>query len=68
MAGILNKAHADGAFEEVVIAAPPTALRELRDHLSAKTAAAVIAQFAKTLTDHPIDKIEKVLKSDLDAL
>ncbi len=68
VAGILGKAHADGAFEEVVVVAPPAALSELRDHLSAKTAAAVIAQIAKTLTDHPIDKIEKVLKADLDAL
>jgi len=68
VAGILNKAHADGAFEEVVIVAPPAALGELRDHLSAKAAGAVIAQIAKTLTDHPIDKIEKILKSDLDSL
>jgi protein required for attachment to host cells len=68
VAGILGKAHADGAFEEVVIAAPPAVMSELRDHLSANVAGAVIAEIAKTLTDHPIDMIEMILKADLDAL
>lgn len=68
VADILNKAAADEAFEEVVIAAPPKVLSELRDHLSAKAAATVIAEIAKTLTDHPLDRIAKILKADLDAL
>lgn len=68
VAEILNKAAADGAFEEVVIVAPPAVLSELRGKLSAKAAAAVIAEMPKTLTDHPLDKIAKILKSDLDAL
>jgi len=68
VADILNKAAADGAFEEVVIAAPPKVLSELRDHLSTKTTGAVIAEIPKTLTDHPVDRIEKVLKADLNAL
>lgn len=52
----------------MVIAAPPAVLSELRDHLSANVAGAVIAEIAKTLTDHPIDMIEMILKADLDAL
>lgn len=68
VAGILGKAHTDGAFEEVAIAAPPAVLSELRDHLSANVAGAVIAEIAKTLTYHPIDTIEMILKADLDAL
>lgn len=66
VADILNKAAADGAFEEVVIVAPPKVLSELRDHLSAKTARLVIAEIPKTLTDHPVEKIERILKADLD--
>ena len=48
-----------------MVSVPPALLSELRDHLSAKAEGAVIAQIAETLTDHPIDKI---LKTDLDAL
>lgn len=68
VATILNKAAQDGAFEDIVIVAPPAVLGELRPKLSPQTAPRVLAEIPKTLTNHPIDKIESVLKTALDAM
>lgn len=54
------KAHA-GAFDRLVVVAPPKVLGELRRVLHAEVEARIVGTLDKTLTNHPIDKIEKVL-------
>ncbi len=57
-----------GAFERLVLVAPPKILGELRQALHKEVADKVIAEIPKTLTGHPLDKIESLLKDDLAAL
>ena len=65
---ILNRAARDGAFSSVVIVAPPPVLSALRDRLTGQVAGLIEAEIAKTLTNHPVDKMAAILKSDLDAM
>ena len=66
LAAILyKKAHA-GEFERLVIVAPPATLGELRNTMHKEVAERVIGEIPKTLTNHPIDKIEKLVKAELE--
>lgn len=60
------KAH-DGAFDRLIIVASPEVLGNLREGLHKEVADRVIAEIPKTLTNHPIDQIEKLVKRELDA-
>jgi protein required for attachment to host cells len=53
-------AHA-GRFDELIIVAPPHTLGELRGHLHSEVRARTIAEVDKTLTQHPVHEIERVL-------
>jgi protein required for attachment to host cells len=53
-------AHA-GKFDKLVVVAPPLVLGDLRKTWHPEVAGRVIAEIDKTLTNHPIGKIEKVL-------
>jgi len=53
-------AHA-GKFAKLVVVAPPLVLGDLRKEWHSEVADRVIAEIDKTLTNHPIGKIEKVL-------
>ncbi|QBK31291.1 host attachment protein [Roseitalea porphyridii] len=53
-------AHA-GRFEHLVIAAAPHVLGEIRKELHKEVADRVIAEVDKDLTNHEVDKIEKLL-------
>lgn len=53
-------AHA-GRFKKLVVVAPPLVLGDLRKTWHPEVAQRVIAEVDKTLTNHPIRKIEKVL-------
>lgn len=66
VAAILNQAAQDDAFQEIVIVAPPAALGDLRKELNPETTKRVIAEIPKTLTNHPITKIQDLLKTTLD--
>jgi len=68
VAAILNRAAQDGAFDEIVIVAPPKVIGDLRTELNSDAAKKVLAEIPKTLTNHPIEKIESLLKSALDAM
>jgi protein required for attachment to host cells len=68
IAAILNRAAKDDAFESIVIVAPPKVLGELRTELDPEAAKKVSAEIPKTLTNHPIEKIESILKSELDEM
>lgn len=67
IANILYKQAHTGAFERIVLVAPPATLGELRNQLHPEVRAKVVAEIAKTLTNHPIDKIESLLLKELEA-
>lgn len=61
---LYQKAHKN-KFEKLVIAAPPNILGELRDKMHKEVSSRVIAEIPKTYTNHPIDKIEGLIKTEL---
>ncbi|RBI69091.1 Host attachment protein [Roseovarius sp. TE539] len=64
---LYKRAHA-GAFSRIVLVAPPGVLGELRQHLHKEVQERVVGEIAKDLTNHPLDKVEKMLKSELDPM
>lgn len=65
IAEILYKQAHKGAFEKIILVAPPNTLGELRSELHQEVADKVVGEVPKTLTNHPIDEIEKILKGEL---
>ncbi|WP_375262275.1 host attachment family protein [Palleronia sp.] len=63
---LYKKAH-EGAFKEIVLVAAPGVLGELRNKIHKEVEQKVIAEVPKTLTNHNLDDIEKVVKHELDA-
>lgn len=61
---LYRQAH-KGRFEKIVIVAPPGVLGELRDEMHQEVSNKVIGEIPKTLTNHPVEEIEKIVKSDL---
>lgn len=61
---LYERAHR-GDFRRIVIVAAPSVLGELRDKLHSEVADRVVGEVDKTLTNHPVDEIEKVLKAEL---
>lgn len=51
------------AFQKIVLVAPPLVLGELRKQLHKEVADKVIGEVSKTLTNHPIDEIERILQT-----
>jgi protein required for attachment to host cells len=58
----LGRTVRDGGFEELIIVAPPRTLGELRRHYSQEVSSRIVAEVDKDLTNHPLNKIEDVLK------
>ena len=67
LADILYKQAHKGAFDRIVLVAPPGILGELRSKLHKEVSSRVVAEVDKTLTNHPLDKIELLLRDLLDA-
>ncbi|MEY8882463.1 host attachment family protein [Donghicola sp. XS_ASV15] len=67
MADILYKQAHKGKFDQIVVVAPPQTLGELRKEMHQEVSDKVIAEIPKTLTNHPIDKIEELIKQELAA-
>ena len=67
LADILYKKAHKGEFDRIVLVASPMILGQLRDKLHQEVTRRVVAEIDKTLTNHPMDEIEKILKSELDA-
>ena len=63
---LYQRAHR-GRFDHIVLVAPPATLGELRDKLHAEVRAKVLHEVPKTLTNHPIREIEKLIRKDLAA-
>ncbi len=67
VANLLNKKGLKGSFKRLVLVASPHVLGLLRRRLHSEVLAKVVAEVDKTLTNHPLHKVEKVLKSRLAA-
>lgn len=65
LADILYAQAHKGAFDKIVLVAPPQVLGELRDTLHQEVRNKVVAEVDKTLTNHPLDEIETLLRDTL---
>ena len=63
---LYDKAH-KGAFDHLVIVAPPRVLGEMREKMHQEVREKIVAEIDKTLTNHPIDEIEKIVMEELAA-
>jgi protein required for attachment to host cells len=61
-AALLSKRVQQSDFEQLIIVAPPRTLGELRQHYDKAVEAKIVAEVDKDLVNHPIDKVEGVLK------
>ncbi len=66
LADMLYKLAHKGAFSRIVLVAPPNILGELRSKLHDEVSNCVVAEVDKTLTNHPLDKIETLLRDTLE--
>jgi protein required for attachment to host cells len=63
-AKLAERLHRDpptGPFDHLILVAPPTALGQLRRHLHDSVSERVLGEIAKTLTQHNVADIQKVL-------
>lgn len=68
LAGLLyNHAHRR-KFDRLVVAAAPQVLGALRGEMHKEVADRVVAEIPKTLTNHPVRKLEHLIKVELDAM
>ncbi|MGJ8547200.1 MAG: host attachment family protein [Sulfitobacter sp.] len=65
MADILYKQAHKGRFEQIVIVADPGTLGELRSQLHEEVSQKVVGEVPKTLTNHPLDEIEKIVGKEM---
>ncbi|MZR12987.1 Host attachment protein [Maritimibacter sp. DP07] len=63
---LYKKAHR-GEFDRIIIACPPQLLGELRRDLHKEVSSRVVGEVHKLLTNHPLDKMEAILKEELEA-
>jgi protein required for attachment to host cells len=61
IAAKLYKAAHRGDFDQIVLVAPPLVLGEMRKKLHKEVADMVVAEVPKTLTNHPMLEIERIL-------
>ncbi len=66
LADLLHRRARTGAFEQLVIAADPGTLGNLRDVLHEDVGRKVVLEIPKTLTNHPVGEIEKIVEASLD--
>jgi protein required for attachment to host cells len=67
LADILYRQAHKGRFDKIVLVAPAKTLGELRQQLHKEVADKVVGEVPKTLTNHPLDEIEKIVAGDLAA-
>ncbi|MCZ7676019.1 MAG: host attachment family protein [Roseovarius sp.] len=66
MADILYRYAHGGKFDRIVLVAPSRILGELRDKMHKVVTDRVVAEVSKDLTNHPLHKVEEMLKAELD--
>ena len=62
---LYKRAHA-GEFRRIVLVAGPQILGVLRGKLHQEVRDKVVGEVDKTLTNHPVDEIERILKGEID--
>ena len=62
LAGILNRAHQENAFDRLVIVAPPSTLGDLRAKLDKNARRVVAAELDKDLTNLSLDELQTQLE------
>lgn len=67
LADMLYKRAHRGAFDSIVLVAAPGVLGEIRDKLHKEVADKVVAEVPKTLTNHSLDDIEKIVTNEIAA-
>lgn len=67
LAELLYERAYKGQFERIVLVAAPKVLAELRDKMHVEVTSRVVGEVPKTLTNHPIEDIEKVLMGELNS-
>ena len=67
LAELLYKRAHRGEFERIALVAAPKVLAELREKIHKEVSDRVVGEVAKTLTNHRVDEIEKILASELAA-
>lgn len=65
LSDILYRQAHRGRFKKLVLVAAPNILGELRQHLHKVVTDRVIGEIPKTLTNHEIVQIERIVKADL---
>ena len=65
LADLLYKQAHKHRFDKIVLVAAPKILGELRKTIHKEVADKVIAEVPKTLTNHPLDQIEDLLRAEL---
>ncbi|MFA8442777.1 host attachment family protein [Yoonia sp.] len=54
-----------GNFDEIILVAAPNVLGELRSQMHQEVSDKVVGEIPKTLTNHPLNEIEDIVKADL---
>ncbi len=67
LAALLFRQVHRGEFDAIVIVAAPGVLGELRKEMHKEVLARVVAEIPKTLTNHSLQDIEKLVKAELAA-
>ena len=65
LANLLNRKGLNGAYKRLVLVASPHVLGLLRRRLHGEVLTKIVAEIDKTLTNHPLHKVEGLLKSRL---
>ncbi|TMV03288.1 host attachment protein [Ruegeria sediminis] len=68
LAGLLYSRAHKGAFDDLVLVASPKVLGALRGLLHQEVTNRVVAEIPKDLTNHPVAKLEKLIKAEMDAM
>lgn len=67
LSDLLYKEAHKGGFDRLVIAAAPQVLGVLRQELHQEVLDRLVADIPKNLTNHPVGKMEEIIKAELDA-
>lgn len=65
LADRLYKRVHKGEMQRIVLVASPQVLGALREHLHPEVRDRVVGEIDKTLTNHPVTKIESIVKTEL---
>ncbi|KUJ85213.1 hypothetical protein AVO45_17045 [Ruegeria marisrubri] len=68
LADLLYKRALKGAYDSLVLVASPKVLGALRPALHQEVARRVVAEIPKDLTNHPVPKLETLIKAEMDAM